>query len=325
MQRGEQDLVEGAVALAKAPLGRLVSIFEDARPGAAAKRKRVHAALSAHPRRREASFIGVTGAPGSGKSSLVGELALRLAAADTDLAVAVLAVDPSSHRSGGALLGDRTRVRLPAGERRLFFRSQSSGLELGGLGRASFQVCRALRHLFDVVFVETVGIGQSEIEIRVLGDATLVVMPPLAGDHVQFMKAGLMEIPDVLAVHKSDQGEPAEVTYRTLKATLDLSHAGDGTPAPAVVKTSVETGAGLAELCAELRSRAERRRGSFADKEAYFFEGWIRGEFGRYGLRRLPAIGGTAAEFLAASGGFDDAQAAFARALLGDDAPGWSP
>src|SRR5690606_6958306 len=116
--------------------------------------------------------IGITGTPGAGKSTLVGEMATRLVGADDHTAVAVLAVDPSSQISGGALLGDRTRVRFPAGEPRLFFRSQASDRELGGVSRTTFPVCRLLHRLFDVVFVETVGIGQSETEIQHVSDWT---------------------------------------------------------------------------------------------------------------------------------------------------------
>lgn len=305
--RDPAQLARAAAELDKAALGRLVSLFEDARPAAAEPRRRARAALAEHPGRRDGTFIGLTGAPGSGKSSLVGALADRLVRAEPELAAAVLAVDPSSQVSGGALLGDRTRVRPRAGERRLFFRSQASDLEAGGLGRATFPVCRALRYLFDVIFVETVGVGQGEVKVRALADAIAIVIPPLAGDHIQFLKAGVMEIPDVIAVHKADQGEPAEATHRAVASSVKVAQAADE-PSPRVVRTSVESGEGLEELGRELRECAAANRRPFADKEAHFFEAWVRAEYGRDGARRLAEAGFAPAEFLGECGDFDEAQ-----------------
>ena len=173
-----------AARLEKHPLARLITLVEqDARRGPGAPRRRCSGICGSIRTRfpLRARVIGVTGTPGSGKSTLIGRLALELLGAGPAVRVAVLAIDPSSVESGGALLGDRLRTHFPVGEPRIFFRSQATQGDLGGVGRRTFAVTRLLRHLFDFVFVETVGIGQSEIEITPLADATVLVLQPLAG------------------------------------------------------------------------------------------------------------------------------------------------
>jgi LAO/AO transport system kinase len=262
-------------------------------------------ALAAAPH-RDARLVGITGAPGSGKSTLIGRLATALIAAEPEAAVAVLAVDPSSAVSGGALLGDRTRVRFPPDEPRLFFRSQATQGELGGIGRATFQVCRLMRLLFDYLFVETVGVGQSEIEIARLADTTWLVLPPLAGDQVQFLKAGIMEVPDRFLLSKFDVGEPAHRSYAALRAAVQVAR-GD----LPVTRTSARTGDGIDELVDALRAgRADRR--PWAEREAYFLDRWARAEFGRAGGDLLVAR--PAADWLMSAGSFEDAQIAITTA-----------
>ncbi|MEY4578548.1 MAG: hypothetical protein RL701_3251, partial [Pseudomonadota bacterium] len=156
----DRELISRAQTGEKAAVSQLVSLFEDQREPAIQQRAAVLAQLRAHPVRKPAVMIGITGTPGSGKSSLLARLALELLGARADLSFAILAVDPSSHVSGGSLLGDRTRMRVPPDQRRVFIRSQAAATELGGLGPWSFQVCRLLAQCFDCVFVETVGIGQ---------------------------------------------------------------------------------------------------------------------------------------------------------------------
>src|SRR5262249_36673239 len=189
-----RDLLERATRLEKHALARLITLVEQEHEAGRATR----AALFRHLRARSdgpprARVIGVTGTPGSGKSTLIGRLALELLRARAETRVAVLAIDPSSLESGGALLGDRLRTHFPVGERRVFFRSQATQGDLGGVGRRTFAVTRLLRHLFDFVFVETVGIGQSEIEITALADATVLVLPPLAGRHGPLPKRSITE------------------------------------------------------------------------------------------------------------------------------------
>jgi LAO/AO transport system kinase len=314
-------LIEEAIALDKRALARLVTLCEDPRPERLAERAQVFAALAAHPARRTGYIVGVTGTPGAGKSTLIGEVAMRLCAAEPAWAAAVVAVDPSSHVSGGALLGDRTRVRFPTTERRLFFRSQASERALGGLAPATFGVCRLLVQLFDVVFVETVGIGQSEIEVSDLADLTLLVLQPLGGDQVQFLKAGIMEIPDAIVLNKWDEGEAARRSWHSLRASLKMARP-DGA-AVSIHRTSARTGEGvdalMAEIAAAVRGEAGPPRRPLAAKEARFFAGWIRDEYGRAGERTLARLAPAgAAAWLAGQGGYDAAVAAFVARMSGE-------
>ena len=334
--------VERLIARDKRSIGRAISLCEDARPQAAAVRAGVVAALAAHPGRRRARLIGLTGPPASGKSSLIAELALRLVAARPAAAVAVLAVDPTSPRSGGALLGDRVRVRFPPDDDRLFFRSQASCLELGGLGRHTFTVCRLLQHLFDCVLVETVGVGQSEVDVHRLVDRTYLVLPPDWGDAVQLMKAGILEIPDAVVLSKQDlepprtgtgtrsesgfapaadpaaeSADPAADAPGPGAAALAAALAASGRPI-GVHGVSAHTGSGLGPLLAELASilddgdrGGETPGGPLDGREGYFFGRWVLAEFGRHGLAALAANGLDPDRFAREAGGFDAAVAAF--------------
>lgn len=304
------ELVERAAHLEKWALGRLVRVFEDSRQDSIGARAAVLTQLSGIGLGQQATVFGITGTPGAGKSTLVGEVATRMVAAREEASVAVLAVDPTSHQSGGAMLGDRTRVRFPLEERRLFFRSQASERELGGIGRATYQVVRLLERLFRYVIVETVGIGQSEIEIERLADRVYLVLQPMGGDQVQFMKAGIMEVPDVFVLNKADVGEAARQSYHALRASIDFARPGGGEPPP-IIQTSAVTGAGVDELAGDMAAHdaigdAERRM----ERERYFFEKWVRDEYGRLGLELLAEQGGAAA-LVAKAGSFEAAQARY--------------
>jgi len=308
------ELVDKALAFDKRAIGKLVSLFEDSRVEAARERRAALDRLEASPRARRAVFIGVTGTPGAGKSTLIGQLALRMIAADPAATVAVLAIDPTSHVSGGALLGDRTRVRFPPDEPRLFFRSQASDLELGGVSRNTFSVARLLFRLFDYVLVETVGIGQSEVEIRHIADWTYLVVQPLGGDQIQFMKAGIMEIPDALILNKCDEREAAEATYHALQSSSSVARRAD----IAIHRTSAKTGEGLDALAAEMLALRGHAASSMRPKEAHFFEKWVREQYGRVGVDALRARAESTLAYLEAAGSFDEAQLLFsAQAVSG--------
>jgi LAO/AO transport system kinase len=320
MTAGAADLglLPLAYARDKHAVAQLLSVFEDQRPEAIARRAALIEALERDQKRPSARVIGITGTPGSGKSSLLSRLTIEMLARRAELSIAVLAVDPSSFVSGGSLLGDRTRMRMPHGEKRLYFRSQASATELGGLGPASFQVCRLFAHLFDCVFVETVGIGQSEADIRHLAERVYLVLQPLAGDEIQFMKAGIMEVPHAFILNKCDEPS-AERSYHTLRGTLGLARPVDGHLVP-IHRTSARTGFGIGELVTELLAVVMGESPpSDASKEAYFFTRWVRDEWGRWGLRRLDAVFGGAEQAIASTGGFDRAQATFARRVMDDD------
>lgn len=165
-----------------------------------------------------AHVVGVTGPPGAGKSTLLSALLHGWRARGRS--VAVLAVDPSSKRSGGALLGDRARIEVDPADREVFIRSMAAGERLGGLAPATRAAAHALAAAFDVVVIETVGVGQSETEIAEVADTVAVVVQPGSGDALQFIKSGIMEIPDVLIVTKADLGQVAVRARRDLHAAL---------------------------------------------------------------------------------------------------------
>jgi LAO/AO transport system kinase len=231
-------------------------------------------------------IVGVTGPPGVGKSSLLSQLVAAWRHADRS--VAVLAVDPSSRRSGGALLGDRARIEREPDDQRVFIRSTAAGDRLGGLAPATRAAASALAVAFDVVVIETVGVGQSETEVADVADTVAVVVQPGSGDVLQFLKSGIMEIPDVLVVTKSDLGQVALRALSDLRSAL-RSLGARSTPVLAVSALPPPTG--IDELVATLnahhaaldlpaRRGASRRAHALADFAA------------EYGERGLRAVGG---------------------------------
>ena len=168
-----------------------------------------------------AHVVGITGPPGVGKSSLLSRLVASWRALGRS--VAVLAVDPTSRRSGGALLGDRARIEVDPADRSVFIRSTAAGDRLGGLAPATRAAASALAAAFDVVVIETVGVGQSETEVADLADTVAVVVQPGSGDVLQFLKAGIMEVPDVLVVTKADLGQIAKRAQSDLRSALRVA------------------------------------------------------------------------------------------------------
>lgn len=300
------DVVARARRLEKGAVAQLVGLFEDTRPEAVDTRREVTRLLDGMTPR--ARVIGITGTPGSGKSSLVSRVVPALLERDDELTVGVLAVDPSSQVSRGALLGDRTRMRFPPDERRCYFRSQATGADLGGLAPASFQVVRLMSALFDVVIVETVGIGQSELDIRHLADHVYLVLQPLGGDEIQWLKAGIVEIPDSFVLNKSDE-PAADRTYHQLRSSLLLARPFED-ERPEIFRTSATTGEGIEHLVDDvLAVVAAPSSTDPADRDSHFLRRWVREEWGRTGLRVLADEGDDVSRWLDGQG-FDDAQAA---------------
>ena len=238
------DLVSRARDGDPRAVARLISLVEDESP----LLREVTAALAPHTGR--ARIVGVTGAPGVGKSTstaaLVGELR------EAGQRVGVLAVDPSSPFSGGALLGDRVRMQDHALDREVYIRSMASRGHLGGLAWSTPQAIRVLDAAgCDIVLIETVGVGQSEVEIAGLADTTLVLLAPGMGDGIQAAKAGILEIGDVYVINKAER-DGADSLRRELRSMLALAEREEGWWRPPIVKTVASKGEGLADVVAEI-------------------------------------------------------------------------
>jgi LAO/AO transport system kinase len=242
-----------------------------------------------------AHLVGVTGPPGAGKSSLLSALVGAWRGAGRT--VAVLAVDPSSKRSGGSLLGDRARIEHDPRDDGVLIRSTAAGGRLGGLAAPTRDAGFALASAFDVVVVETVGVGQSETDVEELCDTTAVVVQPASGDTLQFLKAGIMEVPDVLVVTKADLGDVAMRARRDLQAALRSLGVRD---TPVVSVSSVPPVEGVEELVEALdehRSRLDlpavrlrsRRLAALADFTAENGERALRALGGRRAAEKLLA------------------------------------
>jgi GTPase len=200
-------------------------------------------------------IVGVTGPPGAGKSSLVDALTAEIRRRGKT--VAIIAVDPSSRVSGGAILGDRVRMQRHHADSGVFIRSMATRGATGGLARASAMLSRLFRSAgFDFVIIETVGVGQDEVDVAALADVTVVVLVPGMGDNIQALKAGVMEIADVFVINKADR-PGAEQTQREIEGMLGLGH---GEILPPIFRTVAIDGTGVVELLADLESRGRKQR-----------------------------------------------------------------
>jgi LAO/AO transport system kinase len=262
------DLIQGLLARDRRALARAISLVEDRAPAR-------EALLGwAYRHRRDAPVVGITGAPGVGKSSLVD--ALTTGYRRDGRTVGIVAVDPSSPFTGGAILGDRVRMQGHGLDDGVFIRSLATRSHLGGISGATGEVVRLMDAFgFDVILVETVGAGQSEVEIMGLASTVLVVTVPGLGDEVQVMKAGIMEIGDVFCVNKADR-EGAARTALTIATWLD--HKPPGGWHPPVVQTVATAGQGMAELGKELDGHHAylQSSGELAQRKARAFLAEVR-------------------------------------------------
>lgn len=233
-----------------------------------------------------AHVIGFTGPPGVGKSTLIDSLVRKWRGGG--VTVGVIAVDPSSHITRGALLGDRIRMRTDPDDQGVFVRSLASRGRLGGLAELAFPAVILMRAIYDRVIVETVGVGQSEADISTVADTVVLCVQPGSGDSLQFMKAGIMEIPDIAVVTKADMGPPARRALADLKGALGLASGGE---VPCLM-LSVTKGEGLDELMMAADERFARLAGApLAQRRHTQAEGWLRSSL----LQRFGEAGATAA------------------------------
>jgi LAO/AO transport system kinase len=238
-----------------------------------------------------AARIGLTGAPGAGKSTLLDALVRELRPKGET--VAIVAVDPSSRTTGGALLGDRIRVRSGASDPGVFIRSMAARDQLGGLAESAWPAVTILAAAFDRVFVETVGVGQSESDVAALVDTLIYVATPGAGDALQFMKAGVLEYPDVFVVNKADRGPAATRTASELNSSISLGDRDASNTKAAVILTSARDGEGIGELVVAIDAHRQRlidadalRERRLHGKENQLLGGLER-RYGAFGIGKL--------------------------------------
>ncbi len=234
------DLAAEAVKGNQLAGARIIRLLEDEEPeGFAALR-------SLYPRGGRAHIVGITGPPGAGKSTLVGALIGELRGREKR--VGVIAIDPSSPFSGGAILGDRVRMQRHATDEDVFIRSMATRGALGGLCRSAFEACVVLDAMgFDVILIETVGVGQDELDVVDLAHTTCVLSIPGMGDGIQSMKAGILEIGDLFVINKADLAGADEVE-RQLHAMLQLRDWEEGDWRPEILQTIAEKGEGISRV-----------------------------------------------------------------------------
>ena len=230
-------------------VARAISLIENEDPSAAGLVRDIF------PHTGRAYLVGVTGPPGAGKSTLVDRLIARLRAGGTS--VGVLAIDPTSPFTGGAVLGDRLRMNTHASDAGVFIRSMATRGHLGGLSRATGDAALVLDAAGrDVVLIETVGVGQDEVDIVRTADVSIVTLVPGTGDEVQALKAGIMEIADIFVVNKADH-QGADRVVSAVESYLSLESSGERPP---IVKTCATTGEGIPALFAAIQACRERKR-----------------------------------------------------------------
>jgi len=262
-------------------LARAISLVEDEAP------QGVEIVRALYPRTGRAYLIGVTGPPGAGKSTLVDRLTSEIRRAGQS--VGVLAVDPTSPFTGGALLGDRVRMGAHASDPGVFIRSMATRGHLGGLARATADAALVLDAAGkDVIIIETVGVGQDEVDIVRTADISIVTLVPGTGDEVQALKAGIMEIADIFVVNKADH-DGADRLVQSVMAMLALQDFAPGAWRPPVLKTVATEGTGVAELWGAIKAFREQATASGAGRQRARHEHRLRDLLARQFLQQVAA------------------------------------
>lgn len=256
------ELVQRLLKGDRRAVARIITLIENNAP----EKETLLSELFPHTGR--AFILGVTGSPGAGKSSLVDLMTAYFR--KQGLTIGIIAVDPTSPFSGGAILGDRIRMQEHALDKGVFIRSMGTRGSLGGLARATKEAIKVLdAYSRDIILVETVGVGQSELDIMGIADTTMVVLNPGTGDSIQTIKAGIMEIADIFVVNKCDR-DGADKTAAEVNSMLDLGHGQNPNWRPPVVMTSTLDGRGIPELLAAIEKHREfaNSSGDFANRRA---------------------------------------------------------
>lgn len=313
-----QQIAAGVRAGDKTQISRALNMIENKRPDIERKVTELLSLLSQGTSEDHGHRVGLTGPPGVGKSSLVAVLARELRTRGKT--VGVVAVDPSSVQSGGALLGDRARMAFDPNDSGLFVRSLATQGALGGLAHPTHAAVEVLAAAYDMVLIETVGVGQTEVAVTHVADSVVLVVQPGSGDVLQFLKAGVMEIPDLLVVNKADHGGAATRAASDLKSALStLRQVGAGEGDQAVLLTSARDNQGVSELAdavfahrAALGAHGVRARRALGRK-AWALD-WLTRRVGTLGVEALGGIDAIAEALAKAAAGVSPLTAAHALA-----------